>query len=407
MLYGKKNMYNIKKMEVLCEMKNIIDEHKSRQKKENSFNVVGTEIRDRRLSLSRTQSALSSELCSISYFSKIENNKIIPKIYYLKEICKRLDLKDEKIDILLNLDISLQKTVKFFLMGESNEIFKVKEEGAGLINYRYKIIELIYSLSIKDYVSANQNSATLLKIISTMTDEDLIIFSLFYGVLLFYNQEFDYALESLDSLNRYYFLSPTMKILQSQYKTYLSLVLNKPTFLIDYQSTIQLLVENGYYERIDEMNYLHALFMFQNGNIYEYSKILRRIKAPIYRRTLIVLAKLKYGKNLKWKEEWLEGIRPFFYYIVLLKTRKIEARNKIEKLNDTSFDYDFNLLYLEYLVLDSNESKYNFIKNVSIPTIRRTNGGYSKTFFLKEMALLTRENGKYKAFNDMYMDLGL
>lgn len=394
-------------MEVYNEMKNIIEEHKSRQKKENTFNVVGTEIRDRRLSLSRTQSALSSELCSISYFSKIENNKLIPKTYYLKEICKRLDLKDEKIDILLNLDISLQKTVKFFLFGEEDEIFKIKQEGEGLINYRYRIIELIYSILRKDYHSANKNSSTLLKIISTMTDEDLIIFSLFYGILLFYNQEFDYALESLESLDRYYFLSSSIKILQSQYKTYLSLILNKPKFLIDYQSTIQILVENGYYEKIDEMNYLYALFMFQNGDIFEYSKTLRRIKTQTYRRTLIVLAKLKYGKKLKWKETWLEGIRPFFYYVALLHVRKVEAKHEIEKLNDASFDYDFNLLYLEYLILESNESKYNYIKTICIPTIRKTNGGYSKVFFLKEMALLTKDNGKYKAFNDMYTELNL
>ena len=83
-----------------------------KNKKEDKYSVLGTEIKNRRVSLSKTLSTVSSDLCSKSYISKLENSKIIPNKACLMELCNKLDMSKEKIKYLFSLEDVLYKCLE-------------------------------------------------------------------------------------------------------------------------------------------------------------------------------------------------------------------------------------------------------------------------------------------------------
>ena len=82
----------------------ILSEIIKRKNSKNDVNaVVGVEIKNRRIALQRTLLSVSYKICSISYLCKLENNRILGNTLYVREICDRVDLTKDKIDVLLNL----------------------------------------------------------------------------------------------------------------------------------------------------------------------------------------------------------------------------------------------------------------------------------------------------------------
>ena len=108
--------------EMIIVLKKVIE--KRRYSKEEENKIIGAEIRDRRISLSRTLVSLSYKICSVSYLCKIENNKILPNKLFIRELCKRLDLEDDKINELLRLNLTLDDMVKNYFEKDYAEIEK-------------------------------------------------------------------------------------------------------------------------------------------------------------------------------------------------------------------------------------------------------------------------------------------
>lgn len=376
-----------------------------RNKKEDMYHVIGAEIKDRRLTLSRTLSSLSYKICSTSYLCKIENNKIIPNRVFLKEICKRLQMKEDKVETLLNLRVTLEDVVKAFIAKNQEYIRYSFEQGAGLRNYRYKIIELIYYISIKELSSANEKANELMRLVSTMVDGDLVVYSLFYGILSFYNQDLQNALEDFEALESFHRLTEEICILKKKYKFFIYIVLNHPCCIFEYTSLVQALLTSRYMHEIEEVHYIMGFYLLRNRFFSQYKKIYKLIHIKCYRKSLSLLAKLMLSPRLEIRKEWLEGVRPFFYYLGLIRTDYPRAVAEIGKLNSLSFDIDFNLLYLEYFLLSDEQEKYKYIMNVAFPTLERTPDGFAGDFFLGEMSKLSSKLCRYKAFNEAFKRL--
>lgn len=386
--------------EMIIVLKKVIEKRRYSREEENK--IIGAEIRDRRISLSRTLVSLSYKICSVSYLCKIENNKILPNKLFIRELCKRLDLEDVKINELLRLNLTLDDMVKNYFEKDYAEIEKAYQRGVGLLNYRYKIVEMIYYISKKDYYNAGRLAESLLKMSSTMTDNDLQIFSLFYAILHFYNQDFKGCVEILNSLDILKPRSKYITLIKYNYIYYSYICLNDLNVMFFYKEIQALLMENGLYEDLDYINYLFAFYLIKNNALNELKRVYPRIRNYVYKRSLSLYIKLKLNPYLKIKDKWLKNVNPYFYYLGLLKTSYNEACIKIEELNDLSFSVDFNILILRYLAISDPKDKYTYIFNVAIPTLEKTQDGYAKKFFLNELYSLTIWLSKYKNFAEAY-----
>ena len=89
-----------------------------------TMQVIGAELKRRRIYKATTLVNLSS-ICSISYISKIENGKIIPKLHVLQELCEEQGISKEELD---TLRITLADKEE-----ELNRLTKFKEREVGVI----------------------------------------------------------------------------------------------------------------------------------------------------------------------------------------------------------------------------------------------------------------------------------
>jgi len=373
---------------------------------EGRFNLLGSELKERRLKLSQTLSSISENLCSVSYLSKIENNKIIPNRMYLREICNKLDFPEEKIDTLFGLKDSLSNSVKAFINNDKNTLKAFIEKGEGISNCRYKIMKFIYFIMNKEFDKAKEASYEILRLLSSISDYDAKVYAVFYSIFLFYTQDMDNALDNLLFMEKGE-LSKDLRVLILKYKYYIYISTNNPLAIFEYNSFIQYLVSNGMLDMLDEIHYLMCLYLLTNGHVKKYAEIYRIINNKKYKKSLCLFSKLVFSPNMKYKIEWINDVEPFFYYLGLIKIDKSKIMAEVEALNDLSFDVDFNCLYLKYLILDTELDKYTFISNVAFPIIRRYNSGYLKDFFINELAVLCNRFMKYKLFNISYQQLKL
>lgn len=385
----KKNVKNLKK-----------ELNQRRNKKELVYDVVGVELKDRRLSLCRTLSSIASKICSSSYLCKIERNQITPNRYYLKEICNRLDMSDEKVKVLLNLKTTLSDVVKAFLVKDAAMIRNARQGGIGLTNYRYRIIELIYYIFEKDYFSANKIFSDLIKLIGNMTDYDLVIFALFSGVLSFYNQEFNIALKTLKAINDFN-CSDYIRIIKGLYLFYSYKCLNSPICIFEYDKIRKILLRNAYYDLVDEINYVLALYLIKNKYYQTYGDIYHLIKNDEYKYSLLYLSRRIISPKTDCSKI-IDKTNDFCRYLEMIRIEPEKAKEMIGRLNSIMFDVDFNLLILQYQILETDDEKMDFINNIALPTLEKTNDQYLIDYFLEEINILSVTKSKYKNFSYAY-----
>ena len=381
-------------------IKNLKKELNQRKnKKELVYDVVGIELKVRRLSLCKTLSAIAEKICSSSYLCKIEKNQITPNRYYLKEICNRLDMTQDKIDTLLNLKMTVVRAIRAYLIGNYSLIKKSFDEGNGLRNYRYKIIELIYYISIRDFYNANKVFMELMLLIGNMTDFDLAVFGLFSGILSFYNQDFIDSIKTLRAVNNTFGIID-FDILKIKYTFYSFKCLNSPECISEYNKLKLYLLNNGYYELLEEANYVMALYLLKNRYFYNYSDIFKSIKADKYRYTLIYLSRYMLAPKFD-RSQLVIKANNFCQCLELLKTDRLKGCELIEKMNSSSFDVDFNILILQYLAQD-DDKRIEFIEKTALPILERTSDQFLIDFLLDELNRISTSKAKYKIFSQSY-----
>ena len=406
-------MHNIilKKEEGVCVMNDITLRIKSALFRTDdtlneNYRIIGSEIKAKRLALAKTLQAVSSDICSVSYLCKIEQNKIVPNRLFLREICKKLQMQNSKIDALMSLKESIVICIKALLNKDYETIKNKYLEGKSLINYRYKIIELIYYISIADYASANKKIDILSKLCKNMEQTDLIIFSMLSGILSFYNQDFYNSTKCLDYAIRFSHSSSVEVIaLSMKFMLFSNIQLNDQTAIFTYYKLINLLFQNGYLDLLDDVYFAMSIYLLFNNNLLEYKKIFVLIKNESYKRSLYLLSKLIFNKFLRIKREWINNVIPMLYYLGLIKIDINEAKKEVLKLKPNSFNEFFNPLYLQYLLLEDDEERLIFINNVALPTLEMNRSKILSDFILNEMASICKRASKYKNFTELFLKL--
>ena len=93
-----------------------------RTSKEITSYTIGALARKRRLEKRLTLSEVSKNICSISYLSKIESNKIIPNKRCLELLMERIDVSKWEIYALENCDSIMKELVNVFLYGNTQKL---------------------------------------------------------------------------------------------------------------------------------------------------------------------------------------------------------------------------------------------------------------------------------------------
>lgn len=360
----------------------------------NTYNMIGTEIKRLRLSKSRTLSAIADNVCSVSYLCKIEKAQMKPNHHTLGEICKRLEIDDEQLNVLFKLKEMLFLVVDYFYENNIKEIKRINEESKQFNNYRSKLIELIYMLSLKDIKKASSICEELFKIASAMYTNELNVFLVFYSLLSFYNEEYKETidnLQSIASLNNDNIVS--VIAYEILFKCYYKM--NSPYTLLIGSNLDFFYLNQSNFKKSDFVRYLMSLYKVSNNMLDLAIKDLKTIRNESYRSTLKFFLDLSI-KNIKDKKNY-KDLRPFaklIYTYVYEKDKYLEAY-----LNENNYlDCDYSKNIASYLSYSTNTEKYNQLLDVIFPNLFVTNNTFERDFFLNELCKLSVDCGKYKAF---------
>ena len=157
-----------------------------------NFLSIGSLTKRRRIQLHLTQSQACSSICSVSYLSKIESNKIIPNDAYLDMLMERLNIERYELYMLKNADEVMDKVLEYFynfdLEGYS-ELYELCKEYDD--NQVAEVVKMGYYLLTEDGEEASSYMMNNINLLNTMTDSVFMTFVLFSCETMLLNNEFD------------------------------------------------------------------------------------------------------------------------------------------------------------------------------------------------------------------------
>ena len=154
---------------------------------------IGSLARMRRLELKKTLQQVASNICSVSYLSKIESNKIIPNPDCVAQLMERMEIPHYEQYLLENESDLMNESLQYFFMMDLdsyrllyNRLFDIKNCVAFIIIVGYHILRGEYD-KCKKYLEKTENMVLSLSNIS------LKVFSLYYAYYLVYVNDFEGA----------------------------------------------------------------------------------------------------------------------------------------------------------------------------------------------------------------------
>ena len=217
--------------------------------KEN-IQIIGAELKRRRINQSKTLVNLSG-VCSISYISKIENGKIIPKMNVLEELCEEQGMSKEELDTLLNVDTLIEQCIESMFWRNDENISNIYSAVNLFDNYKISFIKTIYEMNYQhwDKVEMLLNSLSIIR--DNLEGRDFYLY--IYLLMCFANAKFDYP--------EVYKLSEKMKYCKDNY---LNAMAAKQYFIAEAKFGIEcpLYAYEEYYKRYA------SLFNYENEEMY-------------------------------------------------------------------------------------------------------------------------------------------
>ncbi|RIA78215.1 hypothetical protein EI71_00527 [Anaeroplasma bactoclasticum] len=356
--------------------------------------IIGIEIRRKRIELSYTLSGLCFDICSPSYLCKIERNQIQANNYILQEICTRVAITVEQQELLFHSYEVLLQSIEAYLKDDMDTILKIVKQGEGFENYRYRIIQLMKYIREDDLYLAKKTCNELLKLLSTMQDLDMVVFSIFTAILEYKEKNYLEAiaiLNKLDGIN----MDLSLSILYSKYLFLTSAILLRGDTLIYYTDIKEKLVKAGYYLNLEEMDYALAIYALKVKSTYLFDYSTKLIHNEVYLNSLKFIQGYQ-NKDMDlintYKDKPLNDFCKLLFEILEGNEAKIEM---IMHLTSSRDDFDFSANLLKYLALSDTEEKRRFILN-SCEYYKKAKDMYVANYFMMELLRINQEKPKNK-----------
>ena len=231
---------------------------------DNPSAIVGTELRLRRNGLSKTLNAICQKTCSVSYLSKIEKNEVNPNPELLEEICDRLKLTKENLEVINNSKIIFDDVIKATFEGKPNVIYEAFLKIQGFKNYRAKLIEFYYCVMIDELKDARILFSELNKLVGTMLLNDLIMFA--YTEALYHEKlnELQESYTLLIGLEKLTLPFKFLDCLVKETKVKILYKINSNLFLANIQSFKNICLKYNAYDKMQVADDMVKRYMVRN-----------------------------------------------------------------------------------------------------------------------------------------------
>lgn len=373
------------------------------------YKVVGNRVKKKRIELKLTQEALAKGICSNTYISKLENNKIVVNKEHLFLLMEKMDLPADNIGYPEKMVEVLEQSIKYFFYKDIEAYTKLFEEikiyEFGILIY---IARLGYYVLTKDHENAKIIYDDMFRYLSSLEDYGFATFLIFGG---FYNLSInDYQtarmlIETVEGKLQndqvIYGLFSYLKFLAFGNLHYFgssrdALAIAENIFMS--YSNLARIQDILYYKNIFNI-YEHAY----NYNNFEYGhKIITDKNDKNYFLILLSLVsehKLQYLNMLEEDGEYyIDGM--FLKAKYLLDNKSEKEYKEVKKIiNDLHYKNKSQLDYINLLKMYEN-SELTFVKdyliNYVLPSYIDQQNIFIIKYVIKEIVRILEQKNRYK-----------
>lgn len=149
--------------------------------------MIGIELKRRRMMQSKNLSDYNCEV-SISYLSKIENAKIVPKYSVLKDFCSQNGISSKELEAMMEIDDKIKKIIDAIV--ENNRAFIDSEfmSAKAFNNYKFALYKGFYYYVNNDFDSLKSTLSEIVPIEKKLQNFDFNI-CLFFKMTMANNEK--------------------------------------------------------------------------------------------------------------------------------------------------------------------------------------------------------------------------
>ncbi len=380
-----------------------------------SSSIIGEVIRRIRLEKNYTQNTLSKGLCSVSYLSKLENGRIIPKNNTIQRISERLDIDSTYLQAHLDASAFIREVIVFFFYEDIEELGNTIERTKHFEDDTVRsMLKLSLYASQGKWHDAKRKIASLEPHVGTMTHRMLELFLMLSCVTAYEIQDYKTALALSDTLNTMDEKCHEIEVLHKLYKAYICYAMGKSIsaeyygnlahrYLEKHQSLKRLVtlelyrlhysmkenkaVGKALLEKIDvelALNVYPSMAHFIFGHAYyllgdykaaigHFTKVLKLPKDQWYARCVIGILKITKKDSKLYRR--IRG---------LMLTNAVEENSLKEKVWFTQYDER----------VDSDRKRY--IMSIALPLAKQTHDLEALDEYTEWLIQYAKKNARYK-----------
>lgn len=341
--------------------------------------TIGALAKKRRKSLHMTQGEVAKKICSVSYLSKVETNKIIPNERCITALMERVKISKWEIYTIENSKELIELAIKRLLYNEKDEYKELYERIEEIdTNQCADVIKIGWYLLNNDLT----NSERLIRenmVASSSMDKYVLSFYLYLTSLYFLKTGEYKDLESVLDEDKIIYINDDLSLLYDELSfSYYSQVKRPILAKESYDHLINVYKDKLVYKKIDDLILQYSLFLLNEKEYY---------------KAISTLASLRKEELLR-NNSLYNYILAKSYYMI---NKKISAKEYLDLIDSSSEYYPF-VLDLKYSVMDNTDS---LIEEVSTLLVNKPS--FYLDYFLKSKAgLLNRKMFDSKDFNDLY-----
>lgn len=398
----------------IISLTNRINKRVELEKYKSDFSDIGSFIKRKRKELKVTQDEISNGICSISYLSKIENNQIVPKDFYVKEIMSRLDIEDDVYTKSIKDKEYVEATINAFFYLDDEAMIRIYNE---IKDIEHNVIINLCKLGYTVYFNnedENQYVMMLEHLANNMTNVELKTYLYFSTLYFMQHEKYKVALELILLNNKITGDNYMLEALFYELSYYVKQrLLIKNCASEDYQKAISIYNQNHNVKRIMNLA-LSKTFYLSKENPKKSMKLLNTIKVNRMSKELKdlfyivkseVLFKLGNYKDSSFYLKNIDSNSDYYLQKMILLLRickKEEDYETIKNIKEIVKDYRpkkkelRNKIHYHYLVQENKKDQKEYLRDIAIPFSIKIEDFDSLDTYTNEVMDLCVESSRYK-----------
>ena len=344
---------------------NRIKKNDAQSQKNDKNKIIGALLKKRRVEMNKTISEFSDGICSISYQSKVESNKIIPRPEYLSLLMERANININEIDAIQNSEELLRRSINYFF--DQNEIMYkafIEEYENIKDNPCIEIIRFGYYTLTYEYNKATDSFDSILKYASSLDQKMLLTVAYFAGFYHLYLKQYKEA-EEIESVFSSIILDKDFYLPFLDFKFELHLSEGKYIALIrEYDRLLDECILNNELCKITKYKMMYSRMLIDRDEIKDALEILYPLNdsfSPYENDTLNYLLSIcfyKLGNTIGCKEflDEIAPVSPYFRYVLDMKYELSEDKDDFLSFVKLLVKENKNDFYLNYFIQSKSQT---------------------------------------------------